>query len=90
MRELAEDDEEDDEAWDPAIRLVRVHDFVAKEGNEEGASSNDDDTRVSWHITIDGMDQLRADYDIDSGPAKAGKAVEDGDDFDAVVSEEKS
>ena len=78
MSEFAQDDEEDDEAGDPGPELVEVYDFVAEEGNEEGGGGNDDDTGIAGDGTVDGMQELGADDDIDGGPADAGEDVEDG------------
>jgi hypothetical protein len=64
--------------------------FVAEEGNDEGACRDYDNTGVPWDVAVDGVNKLRADYDIDGRPAEAGKAIEDGDDFDSVVSEKES
>ncbi len=40
MGKFTEDDEEDDEAWDPGVSLVCVHDLVPEQGNQEGGRSN--------------------------------------------------
>ena len=78
MSEFAENDQEDDEAGNPAVEFVHMHDLVAEECDDERASGNDDDTGESWHVSVDGVNQLRADNDIDSRPAEAGEAVKDG------------
>jgi hypothetical protein len=83
--EFAKDDQEDDEARDPGHHLVEVHDLVAEEGDEERAGGDDDDAGITWHVGVDGMDQLRAYNDVDGRPAKAGKTIEDGD-YDGCVS----
>jgi hypothetical protein len=78
MSELAEHDEEDDEAGDPRDHFVEVNDLVAKKGDQEGACCNDDDPGVSRHVRVDGVDELCADNDVDGRPSQAGEAVEDG------------
>jgi hypothetical protein len=55
-----------------------VHNLVAEEGDEESAGGNDDDSSKAWHIGVDSVDQLRTNNYVDSGPAKAGKAIEGG------------
>lgn len=64
--------------------------LVAKERNDERAGGNDNDTSPARHVRINRMQQLCTDDDIDGRPAQAGKAVEDGDDFHAVIAEEES
>ena len=64
MGELAEDDEEDDEAGDPRIELVGVDDLVAEEGDDEGCGGDDDDACVAGDVCIDGVEELGADDDI--------------------------
>ena len=78
MSELPENNEEDDEARYPAVELVHVYNLVAKERDEEGAGGDDDNTSVPWHVTVDSVEKLRADYDIDTRPTYAGKAIENG------------
>lgn len=90
MGELAEDDEEDDEAGDPRPELVGVDHLVAKTGNQEGRCRNDDDACISWHVGVDCIDQLRAHDHVDGRPAHAGQAVEDCNHFHAVETEEVS
>ena len=87
VRELAQHDEEDDEAGDPGPELVRVHDLVPEEGDEERRRGDDDDARVSGDIRVHGVEQLRADDDVDRRPSDAGEDVEEGDDFHAVEAE---
>lgn len=72
MCKLAEDNQEDDEGWDPAIEFVVVDDFVAEEGDKEGAGGNDDDTCVPRDIIVDSMQELGANNDIDRGPPDTG------------------
>ncbi len=72
MGEFAKNDEEDDEARDPGPVLVEVHDFIAEERDNEGRGGNDYDTCISWHVGIDSVEELRADYHIDSRPPYAG------------------
>ncbi len=78
MGELAEDDEEDDEAGDPGPVFVEVHDFVAEEGHDEGCCGDDDDARISGDAGIDGIQELGADYHVDSGPPYAGQDIKYG------------
>ena len=79
VRELAQHDEEDDEARDPAVVLVGVHDFVAEEGDEEGRGRDDDDAGPAWDGAVDGVEDLRPDDDVHGGPADAGEDVEERD-----------
>ena len=90
MRKLAEDNEEDDKARNPRIKLVSVHNLVTKQRHDERCGRDDDDSGIARYAGIDGVDELRADNDVDGRPADAGKAVEESDDLDAVVAEEKA
>ena len=87
MSEFAQDDEEDDEAGDPAVELVIVNDLVAEQRDQKGRCGNDDDTRVARDVRVDGVEELRANNDIDGGPPDAGEDVEDGNEFHAVPAE---
>ena len=58
MSELSQNDQEDDEAGDPRVSLVGVHDLVAEEGDQESGSGNDDNAGPSWHVAIDGIEEL--------------------------------
>lgn len=76
MRELAEYDEEDDCTGDPGPELVDVYDFVAEDGDDPRRRRDYNDARVAGDVSVDGVDQLGADYDIHGGPAHAGEDVE--------------
>ena len=88
MGELAQHNEEDDEAGYPGPELVCMHHLVAKERNEEGRCRDDDNSCVSWNISIHRMNELCADYRIDGGPPHACKDIEKSGDLDAVEAEE--
>lgn len=77
MRKFAQDDKEDDKARDPGVSLVRMHHLVPEESDEECHGSNDNDAGPAGHIAIDGVEELGADDDIDSGPAETGDDIED-------------
>lgn len=78
MGEFAEDDEEDYEGGDPGPEFVVVDYFVAEDGHKPGCCCDYDDACISWDGGVDGVDELSADYDVDSGPAYAGEDVEAG------------
>ena len=88
MGELAKHNKEDDEAGNPGPELVCMYDFVAEHGDKECSRCNDDDACITGDVTIDGVDELRADYHVDGRPAHACENVEKGNDFDAVKAEE--
>jgi hypothetical protein len=79
MSKLPGDDNEHNEAWDPTDHFVIMHNLVPKQGDNEGAGSNENDSGPSWYIRVDGMDQLGSDDDIDCRPAEACQATEDRD-----------
>lgn len=78
MGELAQGDQEDDEARHPRNHFVHVHDLVAEEGDEERACRNDNDTSISWYAWVDGVDELCTHDHIDGRPSQTGEAVENG------------
>jgi hypothetical protein len=78
VSEFAKDDEEDDKAGNPAVELVCVNNFVAKERNKEGTSCDNDNAGPAWNITVDGIEDLRAYDNIDRGPAYAGENIKEG------------
>ena len=55
-----------------------MNDLVAKEGDGEGAESNNDDASPSRNITVDGIDELSADDGVDRGPSNTGNDVKYG------------
>ena len=79
MGELAEHNEKDDEGRNPTVEFVVMDDFVAEDGDKEGRSRDDDDTSEARKIIVDRVEKLRADNDVDTGPADACEDVEDGD-----------
>lgn len=79
MSKFTQDNHKNDEAWNPAVEFVQMYNLVAEKGDDEGAGSNDDDSCITRDATIDSVDQLRADNDIDSGPAKASQTIEQSD-----------
>ena len=85
MCEFSQHDQEDDEARYPGPELIHMHHFVAEKSDEERAGSNDDDPGIAWHVGVHSVDQLSTDNDIDGRPADAGKNIEEGDEFHAVV-----
>ena len=76
--ELAQDDEEDNEAGDPGVEFVGMDDFVAEEGHQKGCGGDDDNARVARNVCVDSMEQLGAYDDVDRRPAHTGEDVEDG------------
>ena len=76
MGECAEDDQEDDEAGDPAVKLVGVHDFVAEQGDDECCSCDDDNTSPAWNVGIHSVEDLSAYNDVDGRPAYTGQDIE--------------
>jgi hypothetical protein len=75
--EFTQDDQENNKAGDPAVHLIDMDNLVAEEGDEESAGGDDDNSSESRHLRVDSVDQLRANNNIDSGPAQACKAVEE-------------
>ena len=55
MSELPEDDKEDDEAWDPAVKFVVVDYLVAKQCNDKCTRGNDNDASNAGKIVVDSM-----------------------------------
>lgn len=49
-----------------------MNDLVAEETHEECQDSDDNDTGVSGNAWVDGIDELRADNRVDTGPSDAG------------------
>lgn len=90
MGELAKDDEEDDERRDPAVEFVVMNHFVAEKGNDESCSGDDDDACDSRKIIIYGVEELRANYNVNRRPPNACEDVEDGNDFHAVPAKVES
>jgi hypothetical protein len=90
VSELADNDEKDDEAGDPGVSLVGVNDLVSKEGDQESGGGDDDDSSPSWHIAVDGVEQLSTDNNINSRPTNTGEDVEYSNDLDTIISEEES
>lgn len=78
MGKLAENNEEDDEAWNPRISLVCVHYLISKKGDKEGRRCNNDDAGPAWHIAINSIEKLGTNNDIDCGPAKTGDDIKYG------------
>lgn len=78
MGKLSEDDQEGDEARDPAPEFVGMDDLVAKQRHDKGRRRDDDDARISWDIVVHRIQQLCAHNHIDGRPADARKDVEDG------------
>lgn len=76
MGKLAKHDEEDDEARDPGVALVGVHDPVAEKGHNEGGHGNNHDPGPARHARIHGIKELRTDNHVDGRPSDAGKDVE--------------
>lgn len=70
--EFPEHDEEDDETGDPAVEFVGVHNFIAEESNEEGASCDNNDAAPTGDVAVDCVQDLSAYDDVDGGPADAG------------------
>jgi hypothetical protein len=58
---LADNDEEDDEAWDPTPELVCVDDLVSEQRYDECGNRNYEHTSKPWHIIVHGMYQLGTD-----------------------------
>lgn len=79
MGKFAKDDQEDDEAGDPAPVFVSVDNLVAEQRHKEGRCCYDNDARVSWDAVVHCIQQLRANDYIDRGPADTSKDVEDRD-----------
>ena len=77
--ELAEYDQEDDQARNPRPALVHVHDLVAEGADQQGRDGDDEDARPARDVAVNSMDQLSADNDVDRGPSDASKNVEDSD-----------
>lgn len=79
VSEFAQNDEEDDETRDPGPVFVEMHDLIAEKRDDEGRGGNDYDPCISWHVGIDRVEELRADYHVDRRPPYAGQDVEEGD-----------
>jgi hypothetical protein len=54
-----------------------MHNFVAEQCHDEGASSYDDDCSPAWYAVVDSMDKLRSNNHVHRGPAKASEDIED-------------
>jgi hypothetical protein len=56
-----------------------VHELISGEGDEECAEGDDQDTGESGDVAVDGVEELRADDGVGSGPTDTCDDVEDGD-----------
>lgn len=54
--ELAEYDQEDDQARDPRVEFVGMHDFVAEDGDKPCCRCDYDDASIAWNVVVDGVD----------------------------------
>jgi hypothetical protein len=78
MGKLAKNDQEDDQAWDPGIALISVHNLISEKRDQEGCGCDDQNAGPARHIAIHSIEQLGAHNDIDSGPADTSKDVKNG------------
>ena len=58
MSKLSKDDEKDDEAGNPGVSLVGMDNLISKKSDQESGSGNDDNAGPSWHVAIDGIEEL--------------------------------
>ena len=85
MNKFPKDDQEDDEAGDPGIPLVGMHNLVSEQGNQEGRGSNNDDSSPARHVSVHSMEKLGSDDHVDRRPTNTSEDVETGNDFDSIV-----
>jgi hypothetical protein len=81
MGKLAKDDQEDDQARDPGIALITMHNLVTEKGNKEGCCSYDQNAGPAGHVAVHSIEQLGSHNDIDGRPTETGKDVKNGDYF---------
>jgi len=79
MGKLAKNNQEDDQAWDPRIALIGVHNLIPEKRNEEGCNCDDQNAGPARHVAIHSIEQLGAHNDIDRGPADTSENIETGD-----------
>lgn len=78
MDEFAKNDQENDEAWDPAPELVCMYNFVSEQRHKEGGGGDDNHAGVAWHIGVHCVEQLRTNDGVYGRPSDARKDVKDG------------
>lgn len=65
MGKFAYDDEEYDEARDPRPSLIKVHDLVPEDTDNQSSDSDYQNSSPAWEARVDGMEKLRAYDNID-------------------------
>ena len=78
MGKLAKNDQEDDQAWNPRIALIGVHNLISEKRNKEGCSCDNQNAGPARHVAVHSIEQLGAHDDIDRGPADTSENVENG------------
>jgi hypothetical protein len=56
-----------------------VHDLVTKQRNDESRCGDYQYSGPARHITVDSIEELGANNDVDGGPTNTGENVEEGD-----------
>lgn len=79
MRKSAQHDEKDNERGNPAPIFVSVDDLVSREGDEEGAESDNEDSSIARNVAVDGVEKLGAHDSVGSRPTDACQDIENGD-----------
>lgn len=90
MSKFSEDDHKNDEARDPGVSFVGVHDLVSEESDQEGRRRDDNDSCPSWHGWIDGVEELGSNNDIYCTPSDTSQYVQYSNDLDTVILPKKS
>lgn len=52
MGKFSKNNEENNEAWDPAPEFIRVNDLVSEQGYKECGNSDDEHSGEAWYIIV--------------------------------------
>jgi hypothetical protein len=85
VSKFPEDDQKNDEAGNPGISLVGMDNLISEQGNQEGRSSNNDDSSPAGHVSVNSVEKLCSNDHVDRRPTNTSENVETGDDFDSIV-----
>ena len=56
-----------------------MNDLVSEESDEESRDCDDKDTSPARHVSVDSIEELGSNDDIDGGPTNTSEDVKDGD-----------
>jgi len=85
VSKLSEDNQEDDEARNPRVAFVSVHNLVSEECDQESSGGDDNNSSPSRHVRIYGVEQLCSNNNIYRTPSDASEDVQNSDDLNTIV-----